>query len=324
LILWSEVTDHPMISLVFYISPIFILIGLGALIKRQCTFGEQFWTDIERLTFYILFPALLVHSIGGANFDNLFTMVPMATALITSCFIMTGACIFLRSVIPSTKFDDASFCSLLQGVTRPNTYIGLALAFALYGERGLAILAVCVVAVIPLVNIISVLVHQSWLPPQNEEGGQTSLFNVFTGTLKNPVVAACFVGFFLNVSTIGLPPVIGPVLDILGKGALPLGLIAVGAGLSFRTLSTSPLLYLIIALAKLLVLPAITYFIAVYLKVDGIYLTVSVLFSALPVSATSYVMSRQMQGNASMMAAIISSSTMVSLITIPLLAAVSF
>ena len=305
-----------MLSFSLHIMPVFLLIGLGYLLKLRGAFSNSFWIDVERLTFNILFPSLLIHSIGGANLDGLIDLLPMASALVIACLIVASISIIMWLIFSTIPvLDGPSFCSVFQGITRPNTYIGLAGAYALFGDPGLAILAVCIVAIIPLVNILAVLVHQRWATP---EGKSRSFFNIFAGAVKNPVVAACIIGFTLNVSSLGIPPVIGPVLNILGKGALPLGLMAVGAGLSFRTLTEAPVLYSALSFVKLAVLPALTYIIATMFGVDGIALTIAVLFSALPVSATSYVMSRQMNGNDRMMSAIISVTTLVSLFSLPL------
>lgn len=316
----SGAIDHQMVSLALHILPIFLLIGLGAALKRGGVFADGFWANIERLTFYILFPALLINSIGGAELTNLVSMMPMAVSLVVACLGITCVCVFAKLFFRSAEnFDGPSFCSVLQGVTRPNTYIGLALAYALYGDEGLTVIAVCVIAVIPLVNVISALSHQRWALADGQDGLPAT--QVIIGAAKNPVVAACLIGFLMNISAVGLPPVLGPMLEILGKGALPLGLMAVGAGLDFRVISTSPLFYLGTALTKLTILPAITYLVAMELTVDGLHLTLAVLFSALPVSATSYVMSRQLGGNAPMMSAIISFTTLLSLATLPIVAA---
>lgn len=310
-----------MSSLALHIAPIFLLVGLGFILKHRQLFGDKFWSDAERLTFHILFPALLVHSIGRAELGRIMDMLPMVTALVSACLLVAGFCLLLRTVYPkASNFDGPAFCSIFQGVTRPNTYIGLAAAFALYGEAGLAVIAVCIVAIIPLVNILAVLVHQRWAASKEGRAGR-SFLQTSKDTAKNPVVAACLIGFALNISGLGLPPVIEPLLNILGKGALPLGLMAVGAGLSFQALSTAPGSLFAVSIVKLLALPVITFAAATSLGVEGIDLILAVLFSALPVSATSYVMSRQMNGDTALMAAIVSITTLLSLFTLPLVVA---
>jgi len=311
-------------TVVMQMAPVFFLIGLGYLLAHRAAFQDRFWADAERLTFYCLFPALLIYSIGGADLGDLAKMWPMATALIVATLLQAATAVRLRDVLAGSPFnlDGPGFCSVFQGITRPNTYIGLAVAFALYGEAGLALMAIDVLAIIPLVNILSVMVHQRWAHRSHLTTQPLSGLDVLIDSLKNPVVIACLTGALLNLSGIGLPPVIGPTLNILGKGALPVGLMAVGAGLQFSSLTKNPGLYAGIALAKLLALPTMTWMTGVALGLDGITLKVAVLFAALPVSATSYVMSRQMNGDAPMTASIITTTTLASLISLPLVIAI--
>ena len=65
--------------------------------------------------------------------------------------------------------DGPAFTSLFQGCTRWNTFVGLAVAGAMYGELGLALMAVAVAAMIPLLNIlaIGVLVRYASGKPQS-------------------------------------------------------------------------------------------------------------------------------------------------------------
>ncbi len=313
-----------MVSIALHIAPIFLLIGLGYLLNDRAIFADRFWNDTERLTFYFLFPALLIYSIGGADLGGLLNLLPMAGALITAALVVAGFAIRLKHSLssPPLNIDGPGFCSVFQGVTRPNTYLGLAAAFALFDEAGLALMAVAVVAIIPLVNVLAVLVHQRWSQVPDITRQPQSKSDIALDAVKNPVVAACLIGAVLNLSGVGLPPVIGPTLGILGKGALPLGLMAVGAGLNFHTLKEAPNLYLGVSAVKLVILPTLTWAIAVMMGVGGIGLTVAVLFAALPVSATSYVMSRQMNGDGPMMAAIVSATTLASLLTLPIIIAV--
>ena len=49
------------------LAPVFGLIAVGYLLKSRRIFTDDFWDPAERLTFYLLFPALLITSIGGAE-----------------------------------------------------------------------------------------------------------------------------------------------------------------------------------------------------------------------------------------------------------------
>lgn len=66
---------------------------------------------------------------------------------------MISALVWLPElIIPSSN---ASYTSVLQGSIRPNTYFGLGGTSLLLGADRLALIAVALASVIPLVNLIS-------------------------------------------------------------------------------------------------------------------------------------------------------------------------
>jgi len=297
------------------IAPIFLLVAFGFLLRRRHIFEPRFWDNLERLVFYFLFPALLISSIGSADLAGL-DVLPIASVLIGATLLISiGAFVFRRLlVIPGRMF-----VSSFQGMTRPNTYLGLSTAAALYGDAGIALIAICIVAVIPLVNFLAVIAHLRWADDA-ALSAPIPWASALGSAIKNPVITGCLVGAALNISGIGLPPLVGPFLVLIGKAALPLGLMAVGAGLDLTTLGKHRHNLGWTTAIKLLVSPALTWLLCGLFGVEGISLAICVLFAALPVSATSYVMARQMGGDGELMAGLVTSTTLFSALTLPLVA----
>jgi predicted permease len=291
-----------------------IIVGYG--LKRRALFGDDFWEPAERLTFYFLFPALLVSSIGGAEMAGL-KALPMAAAMISATLVMAGV---LMAAARRRKDDTQgpAFVSLLQGAIRPNTYVGLAAAYALFGNAGLALAAAAIVAVIPLVNFISIIALLRWTgKAAGNHHGKPGWGGAFVASLKNPIILACVLGALLNVTGLGLPPVVGPMLDILGSAALPLGLMAVGAGLDFGAVHERRATITRAVALKLAVMPGLTFAACWAYGVSGVPQTVAVMFAALPVAASSYVMTRQLGGDGPLMAGIITATTIAAGVTLP-------
>jgi malonate transporter len=137
----------------------------------------------------------------------------------------------------------------------------------------------------------------------------------------NPLILACALGILLNASGLGLPPILGPALEILGRGALPLGLLAVGAGLRFEGLAKERRTLAVTASLKLLIMPAATALACHWLGVTGTPAMVAVLYTALPPAPSAYILARQLGGDAGLMARLIAAHTLLSLATIPLVLA---
>ena len=137
--------------------PVFLLIVLGFGLKRSLMRLETQWHGLERLTYYVLFPALLIQTLVKADLSS----VPVAGvggALLLSALAMSLLCLGLRPLLSRLGIDGPAFTSIFQGATRWQTYVALAVSGNLHGEIGLALASVAMVAIIPLVNVFSVAV----------------------------------------------------------------------------------------------------------------------------------------------------------------------
>ena len=133
----------------------------------------------------------------------------------------------------------------------------------------------------------------------------------------NPLILASLAGIALSLAGIALPPVVGPTLDILGKGALPLGLLAVGAGLSFSALATKPKAIAVSAALKLVLSPLLAWLGAAVAGVDAITTGIVVLFAALPPAPSAFILARRFGGDHELMAALITVQTLLAAVTLP-------
>ena len=298
-----------MIDMFGTLLPIFAIIILGCLIKVCNIVSSRAWEGMENLVYWILLPSLLIVKLGNAELKE-FDFLPMATALSLATIMTVIILIFLKVGL---KIKQNSYTSVLQGGVRQNSYIGLAAAGPLYGIGGEALAAIGILAVIPLVNIISVL---ALMKIKKTKG--LSVIVAVKQLIKNPIIIACTLGMFANASGLGVPLFINETLELASRGALPLGLLAVGAGLSFGGLIRNPLLLLGSNFLKLILMPVLTAWLCWCFDVDPVASGVAILFAALPSSASSYIMSRQFGGNHELMAAILTSQVIMAIVTIPL------
>ncbi len=147
--------------------PVFLLIVLGFVLKRSLLRLETQWHGLERLTYYVLFPVLLVQTLVKADL----TKVPVAGvggALFISALLMSLLCLTLRPLLARCAVDGPAFTSIFQGATRWQTYVALAVSGNLYGDVGLALASVAMVAIIPLVNVFSVAVLAYYAAPEKQ------------------------------------------------------------------------------------------------------------------------------------------------------------
>ncbi len=301
-----------MLQIVLVILPVFLLIFLGQICRRKAFPGDGFWAPAERLTYYLLLPALIAVTLAEADFSRV-TVLPMALAMGGAILLMTALMMALR---PLLKVDGPGFTSLYQSVVRLNGYIGLSVSFGLYGETGLAVAAIAVATFVPLVNVGSIFMLARY-----GAAAQPHLAGVARQVAGNPLILACLLGGLLNLSGLGLPAVLGDMLRILGRAALPIGLLAVGAGLDLAAARDAKQLAAVSSVLKLAVLPAVTYGLALWFGADPLSLAVGVLFTALPVATSSFILARQLGGDAALMANLCAVQTLLAMASLPLVLA---
>ena len=290
------------------IVPVFALVMIGAFLRKRKFPGVGFWPMADKLTYFILLPSLLVEKLALAKIDGeAFFQIGI---LLPSCTIATGLlaglfCYFLK-VLPK------SAPSVWQGSIRPNTYVGLAAAGALFGENGLTLVALCLLWVVPLVNVLSVSAFAFYIP-ENGRHPKAILKNIFT----NPLVLACLIGIFLNITQIKLPFGSADLLSIMSKAALPLGLLSVGNGLQLDSLFSNWRPSILALLLKLIFLPLSIYFLGVFMEIADQVLLPVVLVGSVPCAVSSYILAGQLKGDQPLMARIITLETLLAILTMP-------
>lgn len=301
-----------MIAILSALLPTFALIVLGYILRERKFLPDSFWPGAEKLTYFVTFPALLFSNTAKADLGSL-PLFGIATAMLGTIAICT---ILILAARPALRVSGPTFSSLVQGAIRPNTYIGLAVAAALLGTHGLTVTALCVALVVPTVNVISVLAC-AHLGDNDRNPGILSLLR---DVAKNPLLMACVLGSVFNALGIGLPPIAGPFLEVLGRAALPVGLLAVGAGLDLGAARRAGFPVGISTVGKLMLSPAIAAGLCLALGLPATELAAVVLYAALPCSASAYVLARLMGGDAQMMASIITVHTLAAIATMPVIA----
>ncbi len=292
--------------------PVFLLIVLGFGLKRSLMPLETQWHGLERLTYYVLFPALLIETLVKADLSK----VPVAGvggALLLSALLMSLLCLALRPLLARSAVDGPAFTSVFQGAIRWQTYVALAVSANLFGDTGLALASVAMVAIIPLVNVLSVTVLAHYASPEKQSVGTIAMTVV-----RNPLIWACAIGLAINVTHLPLPRIWHEVADALGRSSLGIGLLVTGAGLQLAGIFRPSLAASVAVFLKLVLMPAIAIALALWFGLSGANLAIVAACAAVPASSSAYVLARQMGGDAPLLAQIITLQTILAAVTMPI------
>ncbi len=285
--------------------PDFALILLGYALRRwMVVLGDHFWTGLEKLIYFVLFPALLFNAITRTPLS--FEAVPLIGVGMVA---MLGAMLLALLARPLFPLTPISFASQFQCAFRFNSYIGFAIAAKLYGAAGLAAMGLLAGGMVPLANLAAV-----WMLARH---GETSVWRELA---KNPLFLATVAALAWNLAGLSLPVPAGQFLGRLGEAAIALGLLAVGAALKLRgSLGESGRGAAAYFLAvKLLAKPTIALVAARFIGLTGIHFDVVLAFAALPTASSAFILAQRMGGDGQRVAWLISASTLLGMVTLPL------
>jgi len=286
--------------------PDFALILLGAAIRRWMHLGDHFWSGVEKLVYFILFPALLINAIVKTRLDLGAALPLLGTALAA----MAGG--MLLGLLPKlfVRLPPLTFASVFQCAYRFNSYIALAVAGMLFGSPGIATMGLIVGAAVPVANLVSV-----WMLARHGEVG------LWREVARNPLIWGTAAGFLLNLAGFVPPAPLQAFLGRLADASIALGLITVGAALRLENTPGVRGVSLWLVTVKLLALPLIAAVTGRLLGLQGLNYQVVVLFAALPTASSAYILAMRMGGDGRSVAWLISATTLGSMLTLPLWAA---
>ena len=292
--------------------PVAVLILVGFGLKQAKLLPEEAWSGMEKLTYFVLFPALLIRTLGKQSLAGV-PWLSMLIVVVGALMVAAMVLIIVHRIRPSN--NGAVFTSIFQGGVRFNTYIALAVAQGLYGAEGLALGSVAVGFMVVLINLLCISAFAVW--------GKAEIQGVATfvrEVLVNPLIIACGIGWFLSLSGIGLPGVTEDVFEIIGRAALPLGLLAVGASLKpelirghFASIATS-------SFVQFGLKPLVVVLFVSHTGLGGIAAAVLIIAFAVPTAPSAYILARQLGGDAEAMASIITFQTLSAFLAMPLIA----
>ncbi|MDV7141160.1 AEC family transporter [Tropicimonas sp. TH_r6] len=292
-----------MLPIFIAIAPVFLMIILGYLLRRGGIPSTEFWNLNDKLVYWVLMPALFFAKISAADLTS--PEIWSLAAILYSGFFAAIAC----GLLLGRAWAPAEASSILQGSARFNTFIALALAEALFGAAGLQVAVLGSALLIPVVNVTIVSLLSLQLG-----AGRGGLLGQL---IRNPLILSILAGVAVNLMGWQEIPVLHEMARILGSAALPIMLMCVGANLKLRGLQASAVAIGAATFGKLVVFPAGVMLALLVLQPAQLTSEVAIIFAALPTGVAAYTLARQMGGNALLMAAIITSQTLLSFLTLP-------
>lgn len=292
------------------ILPVTLIMLLGFCLRKKGLITDDFISIATTLVFYYALPANLFLNVCDVDFLAIVNGRFIVFMVITT-FAIFFAIWFLARLITN---EGRQVAAIVHGGFRGNfAYVGLAVIQNILPDLELTAPLLIIAFVIPLYNVLAVFIL-SYYSGQGRPGIGALLKGIFT----NPLILGILAGILVSLLHI---PVIAPIhktLNYLGSMATPLALIFIGANLRLDALSKQKRLVFATTFFKLVLFPLIFTGLAVWLRfgveaIVTIFVTLSV-----PAATNTYVMAKKMNGDAELAAGIVASTTVFSILTIPL------
>lgn len=287
--------------------PDFSLILIGYLVCRYTSLNRTVWGPAEALVYYFLFPVLLFQSIVRSPLD-----LTSAARLMGAGWTLGLVGIGLAYALPHLFFlkrwiDARDHASSAQVAFRFNSFIGLAIADRLAGPQGVQAIAVLIGVCVPLFNVGAV-----WPMARHAQRG------FVRELLRNPLIIGTASGLVANLLGFSIPTWLEPTVSRIGAASVALGLLAAGAGMQIGALGRAKTLAVAVLAIRHAILPFMALGVSALFGLDDLQRTVLLAFSALPTASSCYVLAARMGYDGAYVAGLVTLSTLLGVLSLPL------
>ena len=289
---------------------LFIILFVGYLIRKINVIDDDGSKIIATLVVKLTGPLLILNSViqrPKLPFSEIKAIVIIAILVYMFLFVMT---LTIPKILKAPEEDIGvyKFMIMFSNVG----FMGYPVISTVFGIE-----AVFYAAIFNLPFYFLVYSLGIYFVSQKKEREKKDMYKDFL----NPGLCALFFGVLIMVLDIRFPIVINESVGIIGGLTTPLSMIGIGtsfAKVNIKNLYSNIILY-IYSVLKLIIFPLMVLLILKNLGYTGIMLGVPVIITGMPVAANAVMLSKEYDGNDILAAEGVFISTLLSIITIPIL-----
>lgn len=296
-----------MIIAINAVLPMFLIIGLGILVRRSHIISDEALRQANGMCFKFFMFILLFYNVYTSDLSSSFN-----GKLLVFCVLGLLAEFLVASlVVPHIVKEPPVRGVMIQAFFRTNiVLLGIPIATSLFGADSVGQMAVLLAVAVPLINILAVLALEM------HRGGKPSPKKILRGVITNPFVLGALTGLLTVAVGLRLPTAVESAVKSVANAATPLALVLMGASLDFSRLKSSIRNLSLCVVSRLVINPALLVGLAVALGFRGVPLGAVLLVFATPVAVNSYTMALQMDGDADLAGGIVLLTTALSCFTL--------
>lgn len=291
---------------------LFLLLILGFVLFKCHIFDEYTNKKISALIVNIASPMLIISSIAGVEGSNksiVFLMIG-AGILMYIGFIILGK--IINRIFPFPKKDWPVYECM---VVFANTgFMGYPVLLDVFGQEAVFYASLIHMAFNFFVYTYAIMCLTK---------GDDSEFKLNFKQLLTPGIILIFVGIFIYLFDIQLPSVLMDTINSVGSLTAPLSMMMIGSSLAVYPIKDSFTDWrsYVFAFVRLMIVPFVTMIMCRLLHIDAYYANITIITNAMPVGSMVLMLATQYNANVKIVTRNIVVSTLLSVITIPIVVA---
>lgn len=291
---------------------LFLLLILGFVLFKCHIFDEYTNKKISALIVNVASPMLIISSIAGVEGSNksiVFLMIG-AGILMYIGFIILGK--IINRIFPFPKKDWPVYECM---VVFANTgFMGYPVLLDVFGQEAVFYASLIHMAFNFFVYTYAIMCLTK---------GDDSEFKLNFKQLLTPGIILIFVGIFIYLFDIQLPSVLMDTINSVGSLTAPLSMMMIGSSLAVYPIKDSFTDWrsYVFAFVRLMIVPFITMIMCRLLHIDAYYANITIITNAMPVGSMVLMLATQYNANVKIVTRNIVVSTLLSVITIPIVVA---
>ncbi|NLT51922.1 MAG: AEC family transporter [Ignavibacteria bacterium] len=291
------------------VSPVFLLIFLGAFLKKIKIIDDNFTKLSSKLVFNVALPVFIFFNVAEFNLESSFNYRQIIFVIGCTVSAYFFAWIFAK-ILSLCTFQTGVF---IQGAFRGNfAIVGIAIISAYFSDEIMGKSSVLLAVIVPLYNILSLIALLS-----NKKDKITLIF-LIKEILKNPLIICIAAAIPFSINKIELPKPIYETGNYIADLTLPLALLSIGGTMNFSQIKNISGAAVSASILKTIIFPFIFTYLSYILGYRNEELgMLFILFSA-PTAIVSFIMTNALGGDEKLAGNIIVMTTLLSVVTMPL------
>lgn len=287
-----------------------IIVIAGFISHKRGIINEEFERKLSGFVIKVTCPALLISSTMGDKMPDR-EHIPMLLLVSFLTYVILIPLAYIQPVLMRVKRDLRGMYSFM--LTYSNVgFIGYPVVASIFGPD--AVFYACILNVF---NTITVFIWGvMFISGENLKNGFR--FRLFV----SPAMIATYISVIIVILNLHTPKAIAMPLSILGNMTVPSSLIVIGAALAeipTRKMVGTPHIF-IMCFLKLLVLPLLLYYAMIMVGIDTRISSINMILIAMPVASFGTMFCMQMGKDETTMSQGTFWTTLLSVVSIPLLA----